>query len=53
MCSADVRDSKYNKETNAFNTYKKGKSVPLHPEVLREFQEVKVPRLRDNGAGWW
>jgi len=23
------------------------------PELPREFQEVKVPRLRDNGAEWW
>jgi hypothetical protein len=23
------------------------------PEVRRVFQEVKVPRLRDNGPGWW
>jgi len=23
------------------------------PEVLRWFQGVKVPRLRDNGPGWW
>jgi len=23
------------------------------PEVPRGFQEVKVPMLRDNGAGWW
>jgi len=22
-------------------------------EVARGFQEVKVPRLRDNGPGWW
>jgi len=22
------------------------------PEVPRGFQEVKVPRLRDNGPGW-
>ena len=22
-------------------------------EVPRGFQEVKVPRLRDNGRGWW
>ena len=22
-------------------------------EVPREFQEVKIPRLRDNGTGWW
>ena len=23
------------------------------PEVPRGCQEVKVPRLRDNGPGWW
>ena len=23
------------------------------PEVPRGFQEVKVPRLRDSGTGWW
>ena len=23
------------------------------PEVPRRFQEVKVPRLCDNGPGWW
>ena len=23
------------------------------PEVSRGFQEVKVPRLRDNDPGWW
>jgi hypothetical protein len=23
------------------------------PEVPRGFQEVKVPRLRDSGPGWW
>jgi len=23
------------------------------PEVTRGVQEVKVPRLRDNGPGWW
>jgi len=23
------------------------------PEVPRGFQEVTVPRLHDNGAGWW
>jgi len=23
------------------------------PEVLRGFQEVKVPRLRDIGPEWW
>ena len=23
------------------------------PEVPRGFQEVKVPRLHNNGPGWW
>ena len=23
------------------------------PELPRGFQEVKIPRLRDNGPGWW
>jgi len=23
------------------------------PEVYRGFQEVKVPRLHENGPGWW
>jgi len=23
------------------------------PEMPRGFQEVKVPRLGDNGPGWW
>jgi len=23
------------------------------PEVPRGFQEITVPRLRDNGPGWW
>jgi len=45
----------------------KVKSVPLEarrgpegsrvaqraPEWPRGFQEVKVPRFRDNGTGWW
>ena len=30
-----------------------GKSVPLQARGVRGFQEVKVPRLRDNGPGWW
>jgi len=31
----------------------KGKAVPLQAEMPRGFQEVKVPRLRDNGPEWW
>jgi hypothetical protein len=23
------------------------------PKVPRGFQEIKVPRLHDNGPGWW
>jgi len=32
-----------------------GKKNQSHyrPEVPSGFQEVKVPRLRDNGTGWW
>ena len=30
-----------------------GKSVPLQARVLKGCQEIKVPRLRDNGPGWW
>jgi len=36
--------------------FKTGKMVNqshYRPEVPRGFQEVKVPRLRDNGPGWW
>jgi len=28
------------------------KSVPFRPEVPTVFQEVKVPRLHDNGLEW-
>jgi len=35
------------------NKLNKGKSVPLRTEVPRGFQEVKVPRLRDNDPGRW
>jgi len=32
----------------------KGKSSPVTSlEWPRGFQEVKVPRFRDNGTGWW
>jgi hypothetical protein len=49
----------YIKRSNAPHDIK-GKSVPLQARggpqevnVPRVFQEVKVPRLRDNGTGWW
>jgi len=33
---------------------KKGKAFPLQAQKgPGEFQEVKVPRLRDNGPAWW
>jgi len=32
----------------------KGKAVPLQAWTRpRGFQEVNVPRFRDNGTGWW
>ena len=35
------------------STKKKVNQSHYRPEVPRGFQEVKVPRLRDNGPGWW
>ena len=32
---------------------KKVNQSHYRPEVPRGFQEIKVPRLRDNGPGWW
>jgi len=32
---------------------KKKNQSHYRPEVPRVFQEVKVPRLPDNGPGWW
>ena len=34
-------------------TCKKVSQSHYRPEVPRGFQEVKIPRLRDNGPGWW
>ena len=38
--------------TIAVLTVKKNQS-PYRAEVPRGFQEVKTPRFRDNGTGWW
>jgi len=40
---------------SSFNRLKKVKVNQSHyrPDVPRGFQEVKVPRLRDNGPGLW
>jgi hypothetical protein len=35
------------------NNVKKVNQSHYRPEVPRGFQGVKVPRLRDNGPGWW
>jgi len=40
------------KQRNGKTNKGKGKAVPLE-EGPRGFQEVKVPRFRDNGTGWW
>ena len=36
-----------------FRVVKKVNQSHYRSEVTRGFQEVKVPRLRDNGPGWW
>jgi len=46
--SAHVEDFMTNKDKG------KGKAVPITgPDRPRDFQEVKPPRFRDNGTGWW
>ena len=42
-------------EYNSFSFFRKIKVNQSHyrPEVPRGFQEVKVPRLRDDGPEWW
>jgi hypothetical protein len=36
------------------SSFTKGKAVPITGlEWPRRFQEVKAPRFRDNGTGWW
>jgi len=40
--------------TNASVVKGKGKAVPLQAWTGPEdSQEIKVPRFRDNGTGWW
>jgi len=44
------------KETSKLNNNNKKKKVNqshYRPEVPKGFREVKVPRLHDNGPGWW
>jgi len=31
----------------------KQRSPVTGPEGPRDFQEIKVPRFRDNSTGWW
>ena len=39
---------------NCFHSWrKKVNQSHWRPEVPRGFQEFKVPRIRDNGPGWW
>jgi len=43
-----------NNDRNNFKiAVKKLNQSHYRPEVPRGFQEVKVPRLRENGSGWW
>ena len=56
-------DTRITTKTNVFVPYlcikwyfhlrKKVKQPVTGLECPRKFQEVKVPRLHDNGAGWW
>ena len=54
-----VKTAQFNKKEDVF-PYAELKYIHVNlnqshyrPEVPRVFQEVKVPRLRDNGPGWW
>ena len=40
-------------EMGLISLRKKVTQSHYRPEVSRGFQEVKVPRLRDNSPGWW
>ena len=46
----DDDDDNNNNNNNNNNT---DKAVPLQLDRPRGFQEVKAPRFRDNGTGWW
>ena len=39
--------------TRSASLWKKVNESHYRPEVPRGLQEVKVPRLRENGPGWW
>ena len=40
-------------EEIVYNNYEVVNQSHYRPKVPRGFQEVKVPRLRDSGSGWW
>ena len=48
-----LKNKPFFSRTTIYYPLQKGKSVQDRPEVPRGFQEVKAPRLRDNGTGWW
>jgi hypothetical protein len=51
---SSLNDSYGNLDKRIYEEGKKGKAVPITGlDRPRVFQEVKVPRFRDNGAGWW
>ena len=39
--------------TNTQRSCKKVNQSRYRPGGAQGFQEVKVPRFRDNGTGWW
>jgi len=52
-CVFQVRSEFRHGHNYYFISYKKVNQSHYRPEVPRGFLEVKVPRLRDNGPGWW
>ena len=48
-----LQDFSYCLSTPAYGYGEKVNQSRYRPEVPRGFQEVKVPRFRNNGTGWW
>ena len=53
LCECDALASLGYIYLGSFFLVKRYSSPVTGPEGPRGFQEVKVPRLRDNGTGWW
>ena len=51
-CTIYLFDHKFQMTEDNYNIMSKVKQSRYRPEVPRGFQEVKVPRLHNNGTGW-